>query len=250
MKNANFVFLLCILLITCPTGCKTKKNTEDRVDDYAGMTGEKLWSIQKVVGEDTFLIEDITQQYYLKRIAGTDSINNGTIDKWPAHIFSSSFFEKQDSCIVVHIDNGVHKHYCDSIAGKHFIHYRCMGLIEKANCFAIRSETEVGLEIIFVSKLSGLENRLGQFPAFSPAKKRYITCRCDLVSHQINNGFEIGTVEDGLLNYEMEVNGDNEGGWGADKPVWVTENEIVFLRKTMNAITREEETHYCRIVTR
>jgi len=250
MKNASIVFVLCILLFAQLTGCKTKKVTEDWPDDYAGIYGEQPWSIQKQVGEDTFLIEDITRQYYLKKIAHTDSINNGTIDKWPAQIFSSSFFEKKDSCIVVYIDDGGHKRYCDSMAGKQFIHYHCMGLIDQANCFAIRSETEVSSEIIFVSKRSGLENRLGQFPAFSPARKRYIVCRYDLVSYSIDNGFEIGTVKDGLLNYEMEVNGDNEGAWGADKPVWVSENEIVFLRKTMNAITREEEIHYCRIVIR
>ena len=74
-----------------------------------------------------------------------------------------------------------------------------------------------------------------------------MVCSYDMIAFNVYNGFEIGTIENGDFNPEMKIDGGKQGNWGADSPIWISENVAIFLRKTMDEKAEHEMVRYSKV---
>jgi hypothetical protein len=198
--------------------------------------------------ENSYIIEDISKEEYHLKLKQTDSLKNGSLQYWQDFTFDSSHYTKTDSCIFIPLDSLKELKFCDSKNGNEYLYYNYLGYMRELHAVFLYSENQDKQEIILVDKNNGDQYSFGHFPAFSPARKRYMVCSYNMEAFNVYNGFEIGTVGNGAYPRDIKIDGEKNGYWGADTPTWISENEIVFLRKSRKG--EKETVRHCKITIR
>ena len=212
---------------------------------------------KKEYNGDIVLIEDISKETYLAKLKKVNKIKNGSVGNWDKSMFDSLKVNYEgDSCFALKYGNDKTERFCSWKRNGSYQEYSLIGFIKKLNSILVAvagyniESFEGGSYVVTISIKNGEQSILRKHPAISPKGDKFVIGMYNMTSFEGGNGITFGRIEPGRFYYGQEIDGEKDGYWGALDPVWISNTEVVFLRKWRDKNTIEEKMKYCKMIVK
>jgi hypothetical protein len=159
-------------------------------------------------------------------------------------------FLRQDSCLVISLENGKTTCLCDNTSKKAHEKYESYQLIDHHQPvgfyqFVVSHYEE--RENLLISAETGEKFPVWDYAFLSPDSQRFFVCSFDLEAGFAPNGMQVWKVKGNKLVKEFELQIPN---WGPVEPVWLNGNELLFKRIYLDPENGKEIIKYAKMTIR